>query len=101
MFPVSYLVATVAGGCLGGGGRIYRQFKSRQKSWLRYLGEGCLVGIIIVAATAAGVVITQIPASVVATELGALLIATLGGYAGSPMLDKLKLLVKPVRKSWA
>jgi hypothetical protein len=98
IFPISYILAALAGGCLGGLGKYFRDVKaSRKKSrkpCARYMGEGCLVGFLIVAAVAAGVVIAHLPTTVVGTELGALVIATAGGYVGAPMLDRLAVVLK-------
>ena len=117
VFPISYLIAAIVGGCLGGAGRWYRvskagpepnrkakrkteqnaETKREQKLWYRYVAEGCLVGFLIVAAVAAGVMVAHLPTTVVGTELGALVIATAGGFSGAPMLDKLKVVFPATR----
>jgi hypothetical protein len=96
-FPISYVLSALAGGMLGGIGRYFR-VKSRgknKKPAFRLVGEGCVVGFLIVAAVAAGVVIVHLPTTVIGTELGALVIATVAGYVGAPMLDKLKIVFNP------
>jgi hypothetical protein len=94
VFPVSFMVAALAGGCLGGVGRHFKDFKAGQKKGqktrARYMCEGCVVGFVIVAAVAAGAVIAHLPTTVIGTELGALVIAMAGGYSGAPILDQLK-----------
>jgi hypothetical protein len=42
-----------------------------------------------VAATAAGIVIFTLPTAVLGTELGAFVIASISGYIGSHVLDRL------------
>jgi len=53
-----------------------------------------IAGFIIVGATAAGIVIFSLPTAVVGTELGAFVIASISGYIGSHVLDRLPTGVK-------
>jgi hypothetical protein len=108
-FPFAYVLAAIGGGCLGGLGRFCKDNKAAPKrkskadekrtakSPVRYLAEGCLVGFLIVAAVAAGLVLTRLPTTVIATELGALVIGTVGGFSGAPVLDWLKSGISPLK----
>jgi hypothetical protein len=93
VFPLSYIVSALAGGCLGGIARYFRVKAGgkNRKSPGQFVCEGAVVGFLIVAAVAAGVVLVHLPPTVIGTELGALVIATAGGYSGAPILDKLKI----------
>lgn len=113
-FPLTYAVAALGGGCLGGLGRYYKEVKAGQrqrpdhkknkahqakknKSPARYISEGCVVGFLIVVAVTAGAVITHLPTTVVGTELGALVIATAAGFIGAPVLSRLKSGLGPLK----
>jgi hypothetical protein len=113
-FPLTYAVAALGGGCLGGLGRYYKEVKvgqrqrpdhkknkahqaKKNKSPVRCISEGCVVGFLIVAAVAAGAVITHLPTTVVGTELGALVIATAAGFTGAPVLNRLKSGLGPLK----
>ncbi|HWX20689.1 MAG TPA: hypothetical protein VN578_12390 [Candidatus Binatia bacterium] len=113
-FPLTYTLAALGGGCLGGLGRFFKQVKAgrnqkpdpkknkagqpkNNKSPARYISEGCVVGFLIVAAVAAGAVITHLPTTVVGTELGALVIATAAGFSGAPLLNRLKSVLGPFK----
>jgi hypothetical protein len=99
IFPVAYILATVIGGCAGGGGRSLRnQTRSRSKR-LRLVTEGCLVGTVAVAAVTAGMVIGGFPTPALGTELGAFVVAALSGYVGAPLLDRLVQRVFPSGRS--
>ncbi len=89
--PIGLLVATLLGGPLGGAGRHmrHRKAKSAKTSAAKWILEGTLCGVLIVAAALAGIVIFSLPPMVLATELGVFLTAALAGYAGAPILDKL------------
>jgi len=97
VFPFGFIASALAGGCLGGIGRYFRMKNNgmNRKSLGRLVVEGCVVGFLIVAGVAAGVVVVQLPTTVIGTELGALVIATAGGYTGAPMLDKIKAVFNP------
>jgi hypothetical protein len=113
-FPLTYAVAALGGGCLGGLGRYYKEVNvgqrqrpdhkkneahqaKKNKSPVRFISEGCVVGFLIVAAVAAGAVITHLPTTVVGTELGALVIATAAGFNGAPVLNRLKSGLGPLK----
>ena len=90
-FPIGLMVATLLGGPLGGAGRYMRQRKTKtaKTSAGRWVLEGTLCGVLIVAAALAGIVIFALPPMLLATELGVFLTAALAGYGGAPILDKL------------
>jgi hypothetical protein len=89
VFPTAFIVAALIGGCLGGCGHIFRKRPRKVASRIKYVLEGCTVGIIVVAAAAAGIVIFSLPTAVLGTELGAFVLGSFAGYAGTPVLDKL------------
>ena len=93
-FPYAFFLAAILGGCLGGCGRIFRQGKADFQRKRKWIIEGAVAGFIIVGATAAGIVIFSLPTAVVGTELGAFVIASISGYIGSHVLDRLPTGVK-------
>ncbi len=89
-FPIGLMAATLLGGLLGGVGRYFRQRKSKatKASIVKWIIQGIVCGVLIVAAALAGIIIFALPSLVLATELGVFVTAALAGYAGAPILDK-------------
>jgi hypothetical protein len=88
-FPATFLLAALLGGCAGGAGSIFRHRARKPSTWRKWILEGCIVGLIIVAAAAGGIVVFNLPTAVLGTELGAFLLAAFSGYLGAPVLDRL------------
>jgi hypothetical protein len=93
IFPYAFFLSAILGGSLGGCGRIFRHGRADFEHKRKWILEGAVAGFIIVAATAASIVIFTLPTAVVGTELGAFVIASISGYVGSHVLDRL-----PVRQ---
>ncbi|HVR35809.1 MAG TPA: hypothetical protein VMS21_08155 [Methylomirabilota bacterium] len=99
IFPLAFIVATVIGGCAGGGGRFFRNPTRSRSKRARLIMEGCLVGAVAVAAVTAGMVIGGFPTPALGTELGAFVVAALSGYVGAPLLDRMVQRVFPSGRS--
>lgn len=88
VFPVAPIVAAVIAGALGGAARCFRR-KSRPRGLLlRRAVEGVLVGVILVGAAWAGLVAVNVGSGVLGTPFGAFVLAALGGYVGTALLDR-------------
>ena len=90
-FPIGLLVAILLGGPSGDGERYFQKPKAKGTiaSAARWVLEGIVCGVLIVAAALAGTIIFAWPPTVLATELDAFLAAALAGFAGAPVFDKL------------
>jgi hypothetical protein len=87
-WPVAPIVAALVGGWVGGYLRFLR-LKQRRPLLVKRLVEGVLAGLLFTAAVWAGLVAVLDTAGVLGTPLGAWVLAALGGYAGSAVLDPL------------
>lgn len=89
--PWAFLIAALVGGAAGGLSRCFRKRPPEEPPPrpVANLVEGCLVGLVAVAAVTAGLVIGDLPAPALGTELGAFVVAALGGYYGAPLLDRM------------
>jgi hypothetical protein len=86
--PLAPLVAALLGGLIGGGLR-FLKLKQRRALLERRLIEGALTGLVFTAAVWAGLVATLDTTGVLGTPFGAWVLAALGGYGGSSLLDHL------------
>jgi len=96
-FPATFLLAALLGGCAGGAGRIFRHRSRKNAIRWKWLLEGSVIGLIVVAAAAAGIVIFNLPTTVLGTELGAFLLGAFSGYAGAPVLDRVVAQTQPAK----
>jgi len=89
--PLAFLFATLIGGAIGGFTRSFRKSAPEDPTprpvW--NLVEGCVVGLVAVCAVTAGLVIGGLPTPALGTEVGAFVAASLGGYYGAPLLDRM------------
>lgn len=88
IFPVAVSVATLLGGACGGAARYLRNRRKRGTLLPRRIAEGTLVGVIVVAAAWAGLLIIDFSAGVLGTPFGAFVLAALAGYLGCVLLDR-------------
>jgi hypothetical protein len=88
-FPVAALVAALIGGGMGGTARHFRRLRRRSPFLARRMFEGVVVGIILVGAAWAGLVMIDMSTGALGTPFGAFVLAALGGYAGCVLLDRI------------
>lgn len=88
VFPLAAVVAAIVGGVLGGAARYLRNRGRKGALLLRRLIEGALVGLLIVGAAWAGLVIVDTSTGVLGTPFGAFVLAALSGYLGCVVLDR-------------
>jgi hypothetical protein len=89
IFPSGFILATLLGGAVGGWGRCMRHNVRSSRKRRRWVGEGCLVGVVTVAAVTAGLMLGTVSFPAMGTELGAFVMSALSGYVGAPLLDRL------------
>ncbi len=88
VFPVAAVVATVLGGVFGGSARYLRNRGKRTALLARRITEGALVGVIVVGAAWAGLLVIDFGAGVLGTPFGAFVLSALAGYVGCALLDR-------------
>jgi hypothetical protein len=88
VFPIAPIVAALVGGALGGSARYLRNKGKRQSLLVRRVIEGMLVGLILVAATWAGLVSVDVSTGILGTPFGAFVLGALSGYLGCVVLDQ-------------
>lgn len=91
--PWLFIGSVVLGGLLGGCARCLQKRSRKDKQILRYLAEGCVAGVLAMAAVMAGVAFSLVPAAVAETELGAFLISAAVAMIGITAISGLKKLV--------
>lgn len=89
MFPVAATLAALVGGVCGGTARYLRNRRKRGTLLLRRIGEGALVGVIVVGAAWTGLLAIDFNAGVLGTPFGAFVLAALAGYLGCVLLDRI------------
>ena len=85
-FPFGPLIAALLGGALGGWCRRWVK-GARQRSAMRHVTEGVVVGAVAFVAGVLGVGYLHLPAAIVATEAGAFLSGVLCGFVGVTVLS--------------
>lgn len=88
VFPVAATVAAVLGGAAGGAARYLRNRRRRGALLPRRVAEGILVGVIVVGAAWAGLLLVDFSTGVLGTPFGAFILAALAGYLGCVLLDR-------------
>ncbi len=87
VFPMAALLATLAGGALGGAARYLRNKHRRTGLLAHRLTEGMLVGVLFVGAAWAGLVTVDVSGGILSTPFGAFVLAAFSGYLGCVVLD--------------
>jgi hypothetical protein len=88
-FPIGFLAATLLGGAAGGFLKSLRKAEQSEKRPGPFMVEGCVMGLVAVAAITAGLVIGDFPLPAIGTEVGAFLVAAASGYYGAPLMDRI------------
>lgn len=87
VIPLAPIVGALLGGGLGGVARFMRNRRKGSSLLGRRVLEGMLVGVILVGAVWAGLVVMDITTGALGTPFGAFVLGALSGYLGCVVLD--------------